>query len=432
MSPVFSTGIRVITVAAVFGLATGVGFAQGRSGVGGTPPATGGGSTTGNTPGTVGPSTSTGTPSSLPGNTGTSPNAPVALPQPIFVSGRVMREDGTPPGETVTIERVCGGSARAEGYTDSRGYFGIELGKDNGVLQDASETAGHSAGSGNPFSGGQSSLTRGGIGGATMGSDMRLINCELRAKLSGYRSQTVSLANRRPMDNPDVGVILLHRLGPSEGNTVSASSLSAPKDARKAFDKGQDALKKKKPEEAMKDFERAIELYRGYATAWFELGRLQIAAGDRYTARGSFGEALKADPKYVAPYVEIAALDMDEKKWREVVEVTDQASRLDAFDYPQVFFLNAVANYNLQNFEESEKNLRQAERLDTRHVFPKIQHLMGLILARKQDYAGAADHLRDYLKLAPDASDSATVRTQLERLEKLASPTAQSAPKQDQ
>ena len=66
----------------------------------------------------------------------------------------------------------------------------------------------------------------------------------LRARLAGYRSQTISLANRRPMDPPDVGTILLHRLGASEGSTISAVSLRAPKDAKKAYDKGLDALKK--------------------------------------------------------------------------------------------------------------------------------------------------------------------------------------------
>ena len=49
-----------------------------------------------------------------------------------------MVDDGAPPPETVVIERVCNGNARAEGYTDRKGYFSIDLGMDRGVLQDAS------------------------------------------------------------------------------------------------------------------------------------------------------------------------------------------------------------------------------------------------------------------------------------------------------
>src|SRR6185436_14030890 len=108
--------------------------------------------------------------------------------------------------------------------------------------------------------------------GLSVGSDSRLLGCELRARLVGYRSQMVSLSNRRALDNPDIGIILLHKLTPNEGGTISATSLAAPKDAKKAFEKGIDFLKKKKPEDALKSFEKAVELYPKYATAWYELG----------------------------------------------------------------------------------------------------------------------------------------------------------------
>ena len=124
-----------------------------------------------------------------------------------------MLEDGTPPQESVAIERVCGGQSRTEGYTDSKGYFALELGRrNNGVLVDASEdNSAFSSGSlmGTSQSG---SIELGhGLDGE---GDARFINCELRARLAGYRSQIVSLATRRALDNPDIGMILLHRIGP--------------------------------------------------------------------------------------------------------------------------------------------------------------------------------------------------------------------------
>src|ERR1035438_7229805 len=101
-----------------------------------------GGTTTTPTTGSTGAATGrTTTPS--PTTTTTNPTstpAPVSVPQPIFLNGRVMLEDGTPPPGLVTIETVCNRSAHSEGYTDSRGYFAIELGARNGVIQDASET----------------------------------------------------------------------------------------------------------------------------------------------------------------------------------------------------------------------------------------------------------------------------------------------------
>src|ERR1017187_8335435 len=127
---------RAIATAAAIGLmipAAAIGQTKG-----GTPaPATGSsGSTTGST-GTTSPNPGrTTTPATTnPNNTPSSGN----LPQPIFISGRVMTEDGTPPPDPVTMETVCNGSPHAEGYSDSRGYFAIELGARNAVIQDASE-----------------------------------------------------------------------------------------------------------------------------------------------------------------------------------------------------------------------------------------------------------------------------------------------------
>ena len=37
------------------------------------------------------------------------------------------------------IQTVCNGVPRSEGYTDSKGYFSVELGSNRGVIQDASE-----------------------------------------------------------------------------------------------------------------------------------------------------------------------------------------------------------------------------------------------------------------------------------------------------
>jgi hypothetical protein len=210
----------------------------------------------------VGGGTSTGTgtgTTSIPGRTTpaintnpqqTTPNTPQSMPVPVPLSGRVMVDDGTPPPQTVVIERVCNGNARAEGYTDHKGYFSIDLGMDRGVLQDASM-------SGRPFDDtgmrlpGQTQ-TASGMGGSAM-SDQRYMNCDLRANLPGYRSQLVSLANRRAMDSPDVGTIFLHRLGNVEGRLISAISLAAPKDARKALEKGLDLAKKNKLDDAVKN-----------------------------------------------------------------------------------------------------------------------------------------------------------------------------------
>jgi tetratricopeptide (TPR) repeat protein len=419
MSPQIS--IRVSIIVAVAGLIAQPRFSQGRGG-GASPPATG-------TAGGVGAAPPTGTTTGPPSTTRnptipntTQPNTQPNTPQqPIFVSGRVMLEDGTAPTESVTIERVCSGAPHAEGYTDTKGYFSIQLGqKNNGVLQDASEDMSGfgSASSAGPGGFGNTGNSQSG-GFRSMGSENRYLDCELRARLAGFRSQSVSLANRRPMDPPDVGTILLHRLSPTEGSTISAVSLAAPKDARKAYDKGMEALKKKKTPDAEKNFQKAVEIYPKYAAAWHELGVIELAKGDTGMARGSFETAVKSDPKFVNPYMELSLIAWKAEKWQDVAEMTEKVVQLDSFDYPQAYFLNAVSNYYLKNMEVAEKSAREAERLDTRKQFPSAMRLLGVILANNQDYPGAVAQFKAYLEAAPTASDAATVRTQLSQIEKL-------------
>ena len=406
-----AAAIVLLIPAAVFGQRTGGSAPAGGTG-GTTGGSTGGaGGTTGRTPT---PSPSTTSPTNTP--------AAVNVAQPIFLSGRVMLEDGTAPPDPVTMETVCNGSPHREGYTDSKGYFSIELGARNGVIQDASEFGATRNWNASDMTGGS---TASGTLGSSQSPERKYMGCDLQAKLAGYRSQMVPLSARRPMDNPNLGTILLHRNGPAEeGKTISAVSVAAPKDARKAYEKGLDAIKKKKFDDAQSNFEKAVEAYPKYATAWYELGMLQAGQGKMDLARKYFDKASECDPKFVKPYLQISILDLQASRWRSLAEVTDKLVKLDPFDYPQAFFFNSVANFNLQNFAAAEKSALAAERLDTRHAIPKVSHILGLILALRKDYTGAAEQFKAYLQFAPAAEDAAKVRTQLAEVEKITAATA--------
>jgi tetratricopeptide (TPR) repeat protein len=343
--------------------------------------------------------------------------------RPIFLSGKVMMDDGTPPPEAVVIERVCGGNPRPEAWSDSKGHFSFQLGQNTAMMADAS--VGNVGGLGFPDSGstggvgqmpGSTGATGMGSGGA-MGRD--LMNCDLRANLPGYRSDVVNLAGHRMFDNPDVGTIILHRLGNVEGNTISVTSMAAPKDAKKAYEKGKEALKKKKPADAEKEFQKAVDAYPRYSAAWYELGLLQEKAKKLDDARKSYAAALAADPKYVQPYVQLSMLAAQASDWQDLAEKSGRLLKLDPVDFPHFYFLNSVANFNLKNFEAAEKSALEAQKLDTKHRNPKIDQIMGLLLIEKRDYPAAAEQLRSYLQFAPSAPDAAQVRQQLAELDKV-------------
>jgi len=335
----------------------------------------------------------------------------------IYLTGNVMLDDGTPPPDPVTIERVCNGSPRAQAYTDQKGRFSFQIGQTAGVLQDASEEA-----SGLPGTPGASTGLSSGVGPAQSKQpgteDWLLVNCDLRAVLSGSRSDTVNLGGRRLMDDPNVGTIMLHRLANVEGSAISMTSLQAPKEARQAYNRALQDLRKNKPAEAAKEHRKAVDIYPNYAAAWYELGRIQ-ENDDAAEARKSFARAVAADAKFISPYLQLAELEAKAENWAALADTTGTLLKLDPVDYPMAYFCNATANLNLGRIEAAEKSARAGEKLDTAHRCPRLEQVLATILARKKDYAGAAAHLRSYLLLAPDAQDAARTKRDLAELDRL-------------
>ena len=331
------------------------------------------------------------------------------------MSGNVLLSDGTPPPEPVTIERVCNGAPRAQAYTDQKGRFSFQIGQTAGVLQDASEEGS----SGLPGTPRAAASSAGVAGPQTLPTSARLANCDLRAVLAGFSSDTISLQGRRLLDDPNVGTIVLHRLGNVEGTAISMTSLLAPKDARRAYDKGRQLLQKNKITEAGKEFQKAVGIYAQYAAAWYELGRVQARKQDIEQAHKSFASALAADPKFISPYLALAEMAAKVENWVELADITGRLLKLDSLDYPMAFFYDATANLNLGQIDAAEGSARAGEKLDKEHVAPKLEEVLAMILARKKDYAGAVNHMRAYLALAPDAEDAARMKVQLSEFERL-------------
>jgi tetratricopeptide (TPR) repeat protein len=385
-------------------------FGQRPGGGGGT---SGGGGRPGSTGSAGSPSTSrtTSNPNSFPNSNGTNPTG-LSGARSIFLFGEVIFDDGTKASSDIRIERVCNGSPRLEGHTDSKGRFSFQLGQDLAVDPDASE---EQTGNFGGMNGQRSSSSTGSSFGRNGGNG--LWNCELRATYPGYRSDMVSLATRKSMDDPDVGTIVLHRLANVQGSTISVTTALAPKHAQKEYQKGLQLAQRGRSEEAEKHFIEATNAYAKYATAWYELGRVQEIEGKTENARKSYQAAISADGKYVSPYDHLALLSVREGKWEDAASFSKQVIQLNPVEFPSSYFYNALANYNLKRADEAEKSAKEVLKLDTGHKYPQAEGLLAQILMQKGDYAQAATHLRAYLTLVPDAKNADALKQQLQKLE---------------
>jgi TolA-binding protein len=324
--------------------------------------------------------------------------------RPLFVSGNVVFQGGASPPEPVAIERICNGLSRREGYTDSKGQFQIEMGRP--IEQDASQ--------GDSRTG---SPTQSRVLGRASVSPYE--GCELRAILPGFQSTSVTLHMEDDFGQVRIGTIVLTRQGNVQGSTISVASLSAPKNARQAYEKGRKAEFEKKFSEAEKELSRAVEAYPRYAAAWFLLGEVHRVQLQLDRAVQAYSQAIACEPDFVSPYFALAIIAINQKNWPEVQRLTDRLIRLNEFAYPLAFYYNSAANYNLGRIEEAERSALKFQSMDTEHRTPEVARLLAKILEAKQDYAGAAQQLRNYLTLVPGSPHAAEITAEADRLEAL-------------
>jgi len=337
------------------------------------------------------------------------PSAPtVAGPvaRPVYVSGNVVIDGAGAPPEPVPLERLCNGMARRVGYTDSKGQFLIDLGS-YAVEQDSSE---------NDTAGGLQQVIKP-AGGVTQS---RYEGCELVASLAGFQSTSVTMQGQDDFGQMHVGTIVLKRLSTVEGSTISMTSLAASKDARQAYEKGRKARSENKLEQAEKELNKAVELYPSYAAAWALLGEVHTMQNRLQEAAKEYTQATTCDPQFVTPYFGLAIIAVNQQRWQDAANFSEQTIRLNGYAYPTAYFYNAVANFQLKNFEVAEKSGRKFQTVDSEHRHPDIALLISQILTERQDYAGALQQLRSYLAQAPTAANADQVRAQITRLESAA------------
>jgi len=339
----------------------------------------------------------------------------------MFLRGRIATHDGAPVPNDVLVERVCNNRTRQEVYASPHGDFSMQLGSRNDSYPAAS---GDSI---SPYG----STSRDPIQGIPR---RELTNCELRASASGFQPRVVSLMGLDTFGgNVDVGLIVVQRGKKKEG-TLDATPYKAPKDARKAYEKGVQAEKNGNLAEAHKYFENAVKLYPNSANTWFQFGIVLQKENQPDAARTAYTQATTIDTRFLPPYLSLASISYQAGNWTEVLDLTGHILNLDPMNhvaannyildldpmnYADAYFYNAMASYKLNKIEDAEKSALKAEHLDLRTHFPQVHLLLAEIFARKDHYAVAIAQMQTYLALAPNAKDADHVRAQLAKLEKL-------------
>jgi tetratricopeptide (TPR) repeat protein len=246
--------------------------------------------------------------------------------------------------------------------------------------------------------------------------------CLVRASLAGFRSTALTITSRNLRDEPDLGTITLSSEGRSGGTELSSTTKSAPANAMKAFEKARGEWIAGNPDAAERNLKKAVQLYPSFAEAWVQLGKLQETESPA-SARDSFSKALAADPTFVLPYEQLAALAVRAEKWQDTLDNTSHALQLDPTGTPQLWYYDALAKFQLGKTDEARESASRSLAIDPRHTVLNTEQLLAVILARKADYVGAVLHLNNCLSYMPAGPQADLVKQQMAQLEPKVKPS---------
>lgn len=328
----------------------------------------------------------------------------------IFFSGQVQIEGGSAPAEPVAMVRTCFGQTHFETWTDAKGGFSFHVGA--AARQSSQADASENSASRPVLSSATSMMTD-----APASAVDALRGCQLEARLAGYRADPVRIEVMDRFDDGRLGVITLHPLSKASALTVSATALAAPANARKAYEKGLDALEERKWQAAAEEFAKAVAAYPNFASAWYQLGLLRQQGHDDSGAMDAWKRAIESDPQLVTPYEKLTLLAGSQRDWAASEAYSRAWIHLDPEEFPGAYLLNAIANSKLNRTAAAEAAAREGLRIDKGHGVPKLSFVLAMILMGKHENVEAVQRFREYLALAPEAKDAASVRQQVSQLE---------------
>jgi tetratricopeptide (TPR) repeat protein len=210
-------------------------------------------------------------------------------------------------------------------------------------------------------------------------------------------------------------------LAVTRSDFVSFTTLAAPKQARKAYERAGHELDNRRPDfaKAARYLEQAVSLYPRFAEAWRLLGETRFAANEIQLAADAFRAALAADPKYPDPYVllaemelRLARIDLNSKRVLEAARLAEQVLKMNP-QLSMAHYHRAFANLALGNRNKSEQSIRAIIDDGEDGLYPMVHAMLAELRACKGDARSAVAEYRRFLELEPSSPAADEVRARL-------------------
>jgi len=308
----------------------------------------------------------------------------------VHLRGSVALSTGGPPPSGTVVEMACRGGEFLESLTDRKGRFTLTWSSGDRMANEAGLT---------------------GIG--AIGQDATYSGCDIRAVLSGYASKR-SLDPGSAGRSGDLGVLVLYPADPGRGSFVSATSLEAPSDARKSYERAAKELKRKSPdlEKAVALLRAAVETYPDYAAAWTTLGRTHVRRRDFRAARLALEKAIAADTEFIEPYPLLSGVLLAFPDYSGVIANSERLLELRPGN-PEALYYLALGLMGKQQFDQALTAAEQVTASSQAEQYPRAFHILGVVHTLGERFPAAARAFERYVELQADTRLAARMRALL-------------------
>jgi tetratricopeptide (TPR) repeat protein len=187
-----------------------------------------------------------------------------------------------------------------------------------------------------------------------------------------------------------------------------------PKKAVKEFDRGLDADRKGKRDDAIRHYEKAISLAPDFYPAHNNLGSAYLSKSDFKSAQAQFEEAIKLNQSDSEAHLNLGNLLLMTKDYEGALNNVQEGLKRQP-NSPLGHFLLGSIYERMGKLPDAERALRQALELDPKMSRVRLE-LVNLYLAQ-QKKSEASEELRAFLKDSPDDPFAPKARELLGRLQ---------------
>ncbi len=202
----------------------------------------------------------------------------------------------------------------------------------------------------------------------------------------------------------------------SKGAMVSITDLSAPKKARKEYEKGQREFQKENLPEARRHLENAVAEYPCYARAQTNLGMTLELLSEYAPAESAFRKAVECDAGFHEAHVQLGIFLNHQKRFAECA--ADLRKVIGHFPGSwQLSYQIAAADYGLGQYQQAAQEYLRAESMSS-GVPAEIHVRLADVYTRQGAYADAYAELQAYLRAEPQGRFAAKATDVIQHMEK--------------